>query len=84
MRSGEFKIAADILQELVDTSPDTKTIAQLVVAYVQFCPEKAQLLSKRLPPLHDLPETVDIDVLESSNWIIGAKVAKKKIEPTPG
>ncbi|XP_031773728.1 signal recognition particle subunit SRP72 [Apis florea] len=85
LRGGEIKMAADILQEMVDASPcDTKTLAQLVVAYVQFCPEKAQLLSKRLPPLHDLYETTDIDALESSNWVIGTKMIKKKIEPSPG
>lgn len=85
LRGGELKIAADILQELVDASPsDTKTLAQLVVAYVQFCPTKAQSLSKRLPPLHDLAETTDVDALESSNWVIGTKVVKKKIEPSPG
>ncbi|XP_012231168.1 signal recognition particle subunit SRP72 [Linepithema humile] len=85
LRGGELKIAADILQELVDASPsDTKTLAQLVVAYVQFSPAKAQSLSKRLPPLHDLAETTDIDALESSNWIIGTKIVKKKIEPSPG
>lgn len=77
-------MAADILQEMVNASPcDTKTLAQLMVAYVQFCPEKAQLLSKRLPPLHDLSETTDVDALES-NWVIGSKMIKKKIEPSPG
>lgn len=85
LRGGEIKVAADILQEMVDNSPsDTKTLAQLVVAYVQFSPAKAQLLSKRLPPLHDLSETTDVDALESSNWVIGTKVVKKKIEPSPG
>lgn len=85
LRSGELKVAADILQELVDASPsDTKTLAQLVVAYVQFCPTKAQSLSKRLPSLHDLAETTDVDALESSNWVIGTKVVKKKVEPSPG
>ena len=85
LRGGEIKVAADILQEMVDASPsDKKTLAQLVVAYVQFCPEKAQLLSKRLPPLHDLAETTDVDGLESSNWVIGTKVIKKKVEPSPG
>lgn len=85
LRGGDIKMAADILQEMVDASPcDTKTLAQLVVAYVQFCPEKAQLLSKRLPPLHDLSETTDVDALESSNWVIGSKMIKKKIEPSPG
>lgn len=78
-------MAADILQEMVDAAPcDTKTLAQLVVAYVQFRPEKAQLLSKRLPPLHDLSETIDVDALENSNWVIGTKMTKKKIESSPG
>lgn len=85
LRGGEIKMAADILQEMVDAAPcDTKTLAQLVVAYVQFRPEKAQLLSKRLPPLHDLSETIDVDALENSNWVIGTKMIKKKIEPSPG
>ncbi|KAI4502924.1 hypothetical protein M0802_001968 [Mischocyttarus mexicanus] len=85
LRAGEIQVAADILQELVDASPsDTKTLAQLVVAYVQFCPTKANLLYKRLPPMHDLAETTDVDALESSNWVIGTKVVRKKIEPSPG
>ncbi|XP_043682551.1 signal recognition particle subunit SRP72 isoform X5 [Vespula pensylvanica] len=85
LRGGEIQVAADILQELVDASPsDTKTLAQLVVAYVQFCPAKAHALYKRLPPLHDLTETTDVDALESSNWVIGTKVVRKKIEPSPG
>ncbi|CAL7937724.1 unnamed protein product [Xylocopa violacea] len=85
LRGGEIKEAADILQEMVDASlSDTKTLAQLVVAYVQFSPIKAQSLSKRLPPLHDLSERTDVDALESSNWVIGTKVIKKKVEPSPG
>ncbi|KAL2730854.1 signal recognition particle subunit SRP72-like isoform X1 [Vespula squamosa] len=85
LRGGEIQVAADILQELVDASPsDTKTLAQLVVAYVQFCPAKAHALYKRLPPLHDLKETTDVDALESSNWVIGTKVVRKKVEPSPG
>lgn len=85
LRGGELEIATDILQELVDSSPsDVKTLAQLVVAYVEFCPEKAKALAKRLPPLHDLAENIDVDALENSSWVIGAKTAKKKIEPSPG
>ncbi|XP_053976060.1 signal recognition particle subunit SRP72 [Hylaeus volcanicus] len=85
LREKDFRVMADILQEMLDASPsDTKTLAQLVVTYAQFSPEKAYLLSKRLPPLHDLSETTDIDALESSNWVIGTKVIKKKIEPSPG
>ncbi|XP_066582106.1 signal recognition particle subunit SRP72 [Prorops nasuta] len=85
LRGGEIKAAADVLQELLDASPDnTKTLAQLVVAYAQFSPAKAQQLSKRLPPISELTDKTDIDALESSNWVIGTKVVKKKVEPSPG
>lgn len=85
LRGGEVKVAAASLEELLAASPsDTKTLAQLVIAYAQFDPIKAQELSKRLPSLHNLSETVDVDALESSNWVIGTKVVKRKVEPSPG
>ncbi|OXU27091.1 hypothetical protein TSAR_008396 [Trichomalopsis sarcophagae] len=85
LRGGEVAVAAASLEELLTASPsDTKTLAQLIVAYAQFDPAKAQSLSKRLPPLHDLAESTDADALESSNWVIGMKVVKKKVEPSPG
>ncbi|XP_015603378.1 signal recognition particle subunit SRP72 [Cephus cinctus] len=85
LRGGEVSAAAASLEELLAASPtDTKTLAQLVIAYAQFDPARAQLLSKRLPPLHHLAETTDVDALESSNWVIGTKVVKRKVEPSPG
>lgn len=85
LRGGEVAVAAASLEELLAASPsDTKTLAQLIVAYAQFDPAKAQSLSKRLPSLHDLTESTDVDALESSNWVIGMKVVKKKVEPSPG
>ena len=85
LRGGEVTVAAASLEELLSASPtDTKTLAQLVIAYAQFDPTRAQLLSKRLPPLDHLSETTDVDALESSNWIIGSKVVKGKVEPSPG
>ncbi|XP_012281414.1 signal recognition particle subunit SRP72 [Orussus abietinus] len=85
LRSGEVEVVAASLEELLHASPsDTKILAQLVIAYAQFDSARAQLLSKRLPPLHDLAETVNVDALESSNWIIGTKVIKRKVEASPG
>lgn len=50
----------------------------------QFDPKKAQSLSKQLPPV-DLPENIDIETLESSNWMMGSKIIKKttKVESSP-
>lgn len=85
LRGGEVTVAAASLEELLAASPsDTKTLAQLVIAYAQFDPVKAQQLSKRLPPLDHLTENMDVDSLESSNWVIGSKVVKGKVEPSPG
>ncbi|XP_015121860.1 signal recognition particle subunit SRP72 [Diachasma alloeum] len=85
LRGGEVKVAAASLESLLEASPlDTKTLAQLVVAYAQFSPAKAQALSKQLPPLDHLAEAIDVDALETSNWVIGMKVVKKKVEPSPG
>ncbi|XP_051164585.1 signal recognition particle subunit SRP72 [Leptopilina boulardi] len=85
LRGGEVTVAAASLEELLAASPsDTKTLAQLVIAYAQFDPVKAQQLSKRLPPLDHLTENMDVDALESSNWVIGSKVVKGKVEPSPG
>jgi len=50
-------------------------LAQLIIAYTQFDPEKAQMYSKQLPPL-DLQDT-DIDLLENTNWMMGSKLIKK-------
>lgn len=85
LRSGEVAVAAASLEEMLALSPnDTKTLAQLAVAYAQFDPAKARTLSKRLPSLQKLSENIDVDALESSNWVIGTKVVKRKIEPSPG
>lgn len=85
LRGGESTVAAKSLEELLKVQPDDKkTLAQLVIAYAQFDARKALSLSKKLPQLD--PAT-DVDVLESSNWVMGAKVIKKvaaKPDPSPG
>lgn len=87
LRGGEPDVAAKSLEELLRINPgDRKTLAQLVVAYAQFDPMKAQALSKQLPQL-DFTQNTDVDALETSNWMMGTKVIKKnvaKVEPSPG
>ncbi|KAJ9578829.1 hypothetical protein L9F63_004933 [Diploptera punctata] len=87
LRGGEPAVAAKSLEELLRINPgDKKTLAQLVIAYAQFEPAKAQALSKQLPPL-DFTQNTDVDALETSNWMMGTKVIKKaaaKVEPSPG
>ncbi|XP_063221217.1 signal recognition particle subunit SRP72 [Bacillus rossius redtenbacheri] len=86
LRGGEPAVAAQSLEELLRINPgDRKTLAQLVIAYAKFDPAKAQSLSKQLPPL-SLPQNADIDALETSNWVMRSKVAKKtaaKVEQSP-
>ncbi|KAG8038593.1 hypothetical protein G9C98_006289 [Cotesia typhae] len=85
LRGGEVAVAAASLEALLEASPnDTKTLAQLIIAYSKFSPGKAQVLSKQLPPLDQVAGVIDVDVLESSNWVIGTKVIKRKVEPSPG
>ncbi|KAI5706955.1 hypothetical protein M8J75_012858 [Diaphorina citri] len=85
LRGGESTVAAKSLEELLKVQPDDKkTLAQLVIAYAQFDAKKALALSKKLPQLDPV---TDVDVLESSNWVMGAKVIKKvaaKPDPSPG
>lgn len=85
LRSGEPQVAASSLEELLRLNPgDSKTLAQLVIAYAQFNPAKAQNLSKQLPQLKSSNST-EVDVLETSNWMMGTKVIKKaaKVEASP-
>ncbi|XP_065347746.1 signal recognition particle subunit SRP72 [Cloeon dipterum] len=87
LRGGEPQVAARSLEELLKINPsDMKTLAQLVIAYAQFDPKKAQELSKKLPPVGELAQDTDIDALETSSWVMGTKVMKKvtaKVEASP-
>lgn len=85
LRSGEPLVAANSLEELLRLNPgDNKTLAQLVIAYAQFDPAKAQNLSKQLPQLK-LSNSSEVETLETSNWMMGTKVIKKvaKVEASP-
>uniref|UniRef100_U5EXU8 Signal recognition particle subunit SRP72 n=1 Tax=Corethrella appendiculata TaxID=1370023 RepID=U5EXU8_9DIPT len=79
LRGGEAETAAKSLEELFRSNPnDMKILAQLVIAYAQFNPKKAQEASKKLPTLETLTTQSEIDNLEATNWMMIAKAVKKK------
>lgn len=88
LRGGEAATAAKSLEELLKTNPsDMKILAQLVIAYAQFDPSKAQSASKKLPALETLTTQAEIDELEATNWMMIAKAVKKKVtksDQSPG
>lgn len=80
LRDGEPETAAKSLEELLKTNPnDIKIIAQLVIAYSQFDPDKAKELSKKLPKIDTITTPADIDSLEATNWTMIAKAVKKTV-----
>ncbi|XP_058062182.1 signal recognition particle subunit SRP72 [Anopheles bellator] len=84
LRGGEPETAAKSLEELLRTHPnDVKLLAQLVIAYAQFDPKKAQQASRRLPALETLTTVSEIDALEATNWMMIAKAVRRK-QPTTG
>lgn len=85
LRGGEPQVAAQSLEELLRLHPsDNKTLAQLVIAYSNFDPVKAQSVSKKLPP-STITNSAEVEALETSNWMMGTKVIKKvaKVEASP-
>uniref|UniRef100_A0A182PQW1 Signal recognition particle subunit SRP72 n=1 Tax=Anopheles epiroticus TaxID=199890 RepID=A0A182PQW1_9DIPT len=85
LRGGEPETAAKSLEELLRTHPnDMKLLAQLVIAYAQFDPKRAQAASKRLPALETLTTVSEIDALEATNWMMIAKAVKRKTNQPGG
>ncbi|XP_059612513.1 signal recognition particle subunit SRP72 [Phlebotomus argentipes] len=88
LRGGEAETAASSLEELFRTNPtDMKILAQLVIAYAQFNPAKAQEASRKLPTLETLTTATEIDHLEATNWMMSTKAVKKtaiKSDQSPG
>uniref|UniRef100_A0A2M4BFJ3 Signal recognition particle subunit SRP72 n=1 Tax=Anopheles marajoara TaxID=58244 RepID=A0A2M4BFJ3_9DIPT len=79
LRGGEPETAAKSLEELLRTHPnDVKLLAQLVIAYAQFDPKRAQQASRRLPALDTLTTVSEIDALEATNWMMIAKAVRRK------
>lgn len=88
MRGGQPEVAASSLVELLNKNPaDVKILAQLVIAYAQFDPSKAQKSAKDLPPLDASASAQEVDTLEAANWMMATKAVKKTVakgEMSPG
>lgn len=84
IRSGHPNVAANSLEELLRTTPnDKKAKAQLILAYAQFDKQKAISMGKELVPLKELAKGVDMESLESSNWLTTKRNVSTKPE-SPG
>ncbi|CAF4755791.1 unnamed protein product [Pieris macdunnoughi] len=87
-RAGNATAAAQAHETLVRAAPgDKRTLARLVKALIHE-PERARKLAANLPPITKLEGKIDIDALESSKWMMGAKIVKKTVqskqEQSPG
>ncbi|CAK1553451.1 unnamed protein product [Leptosia nina] len=87
-RAGNTVAAAQAHETLVRAAPgDKRTLARLVKALIHE-PERARKLAANLPPITHLEGKIDIDALESSKWMMGAKIVKKTVqnkqEQSPG
>ncbi|CAH2991994.1 unnamed protein product [Chilo suppressalis] len=87
-RAGDTAAAAGALEALARAAPqDTRSLARLVKALAALQPARARLLAASLPALTHREAKIDIDALESSKWMMGAKVVKKTVskqEQSPG
>ncbi|XP_049865710.1 signal recognition particle subunit SRP72 [Pectinophora gossypiella] len=88
-RAGAPRAAAAALEALARAAPhDKRSLARLVKALAAADPARAKQLAKNLPPVDQLESKIDIDALESSKWMMGAKVVKKTVqskqEQSPG
>ncbi|XP_052751250.1 signal recognition particle subunit SRP72 [Galleria mellonella] len=88
-RAGAARAGAAALAALRAAEPaDARSLARLVKLLAAHEPERARLLAKDLPRLDRLETKIDIDALESSKWMMGAKVVKKTVqskqEQSPG
>ncbi|GBP82600.1 Signal recognition particle subunit SRP72, partial [Eumeta japonica] len=88
-RVGDAAAAARAYEALASAAPhDTHSLARLVKALAKAEPTRARQLAAGLPPLEQLESKIDIEALESSKWMMGAKVVKKtaqsKQEQSPG
>jgi signal recognition particle subunit SRP72 len=86
---GKTKEAIALLEELRKANPrNPKVIAQLISAYSQIDPKKANEMMKELPSIETEIASVDVEALEESNWSLGAKYVKKTVKaeasPAPG
>ncbi|KAK6186337.1 hypothetical protein SNE40_008389 [Patella caerulea] len=86
LKIGKPQNAATMLEALRKVNPkDPRVLAQLISAYSTFDTNKAQQLSKELPPIEEIAKDVDVAGLESSFSTLGHKYMKKiqKTEASP-
>ncbi|XP_052738506.1 signal recognition particle subunit SRP72 [Bicyclus anynana] len=87
-RANNAGAAAAAHEALARAAPgDKRSLARLVKA-LGGDPERARQLAAGLPPVSELEGKIDVDALESSKWMMGAKVVKKTVqskqEQSPG
>ncbi|CAH0727986.1 unnamed protein product, partial [Brenthis ino] len=87
-RAGDAAAAAQAHEALARAAPqDKRSLARLVKA-LGGDPDRARQLAAGLPPISQLEGKIDVDALESSKWMMGAKVVKKTVqskqEQSPG
>ncbi|CAF3366510.1 unnamed protein product [Rotaria socialis] len=81
-KQGNGKRVTEMLEILHKLYPnDTNTLSKLIIHYLKSDPERANLLSQKLPSIKQLAEGIDVDTLEST---FGKRVTKaeKTIEKT--
>ncbi|KAL4231087.1 Signal recognition particle core component [Mactra antiquata] len=87
LKHGSPQQAITLLEELRKSNPsDHRVLAQLISAYSKVDPQKAQKISRDLPSVDDIAQSVDVDALETAFSSLGPKYMKKtlKAEPSPG
>ncbi|XP_026485848.2 signal recognition particle subunit SRP72 [Vanessa tameamea] len=87
-RAGRGAEATRAHEALARAAPhDRRSLARLVKALGAHSP-RARELAAGLPPISQLEGKIDVDALESSKWMMGAKVVKKTVqskqEQSPG
>merc|ERR1712037_830962 len=64
---GDTQAAAKMLEEIHQAEPDNlAVVAELIHAYSKFDPQKAAVVSSRLPTLEEL--TADLDLEDIESW----------------
>lgn len=83
LQCANYRAAVDCLERLAALKPDDlKIICRLIKAYSAFDVHRAEELSNKLfPP--SKAESLDVDALEKSDWILYRDRSRQKKEPKP-